>query len=197
MTTPTNPTTFSNKDRKALFEKINRLSATEHEEIYRIIRRDDAVNVSRNKNGVFFNLSSISDDVVAKIDTFVTYCISNQDELDEYDKKLNECKMSNKYSKIMNYNPLEAGSNINLQHLSDKPLVRAEGNEGWKTKMDAKSSQKIAYLLDKMHDDREKLHTKKVNTKFVNAKKKYSKRCVDKKIDFDTGFELEAEAYVI
>jgi hypothetical protein len=91
--------------------------------------------------------------------------------------------------------------NINLQNLSDKPQpsiagsVTFESNKSWKAKMDAKSSQKISYLLDRMQEDRDKLHTKKVNTKFINAKKKYSKRCADKKFDFDSGLELEAEEY--
>ena len=44
---------FTNKFKKSLFEKINNLSSTEHEEIYKIIT-SNSINISKNKNGVFF-----------------------------------------------------------------------------------------------------------------------------------------------
>lgn len=187
---------FSNKDRKLLFNNINKLSSTEHEEIYRMVTESDA-NVSKNKNGVFFNLSSISNETVKKIDAFVSYCLSNQDELDEYDKRLNECKINNKYTEFLNIhgNHDESQINIDLENLSS--ISNCVPNvTSWQSKMDSKSTQKIMYLLERMHDDRDNLHNKKSTTKFMNAKKKYSKR-IDKKFDFDLRCELETEPYII
>ena len=181
---------YTNNEKKVIFDKINTLSTTEHEEIYRIIS-EHAVNVSRNKNGVFFNLSSVENDVVAKIDTFVSYCVSNKVQLDEYDKRLNECKMSNKYGKIENMN-------IRLENLPSSDTITNEKDDWNKVKLENKSVAKLTHLIDRMQEDREKLNVKRVNSKFVNAKKRFSKKVVsDKKFDYEHITELEVQPYVL
>lgn len=181
---------YTNNEKKIIFDKINTLSTTEHEEIYRIIC-DHSVNVSKNKNGVFFNLSSVENDVVAKIDAFVSYCVSNKVQLDEYDKRLNECKMSNKYGKIENMN-------IRLENLPSSDTVTNEKDDWNKVKLENKSVAKLTHLIDRMQEDREKLNVKRVNSKFVNAKKRFSKKVVsDKKFDYEHITELEVQPYVL
>jgi hypothetical protein len=183
-------TIYNNKFRKQLFEKINSLSSTEHEEIYRIIL-SSAVNTSKNKNGVFFNLSGIDEDIIEKIDTFVNYCMSNKHELDEYDKRLNECKLNNKYSDIVNMN-------IKLEELVDADSKVKPKDDWSKMKLESKSVTRFTILTDKMSEDRDKLHIKKLNSKFINAKKKYSKRIViDKKFDYENIIELTQEPYLL
>lgn len=185
---------YSNKQRKLLFDKINMLSSTEHEEIYKIIT-DNSVNVSKNKNGVFFNLSTIDDKVVGNIEAFVDYCLQNKEQLDDYDKKLNECKLMNKVGKIENMN-------IRLEELvtSENQLVK----DDWTTiKSDTKTTAKVVAIIQKMNEDREKLSLKKANSKFVTARKKYSKKQVididllRKKFDFEQAIELEKETYLL
>jgi hypothetical protein len=186
---PSNLSNVCFKDKRILLEQINSLSSTEHEEIYRIVT-DGCINISKNKNGVFFNLTSIPDDILSRIDTFVSYCLSNKEQLDEYDKKLNECKLSNKYGKIVNMN-------INLETFVDSAKEEPKDCT-WKTKVDCKSMQKITFLLERMHEDRDKLHVKKLNSKFINAKKRYSKKCSsEKKFDCENGIELVSEAYLL
>ena len=81
---------YNNKFRKMLFEKINTMTKTEHEEIFKIIKeKNKDIPYSKNKNGIFFNLSSIDDNTIHDINNFVNYCISNKQELDDYDKKIN------------------------------------------------------------------------------------------------------------
>lgn len=186
--------TLSNKQRKILLDKINTLSSTEHEEIYRIIHAH-GVNMSKNKNGVFFNLSTIDDEVVNKIMMFVDYCLCNKEQLDEYDKKLNECKMMNKFGKIENMN-------IKLEELVT--IDNHDKKDDWSTvKMDAKADFRVAHVIQKMNEDREKLVLKKANSKYITAKKKYSKKnTVDvevlrKKIDFETYEELDYDTYIL
>ena len=181
---------YNNKFRKLLFDKINSLSSTEHEEIYRVIS-SNCINTSKNKNGVFFNLSGIDDAVIEQIDTFVNYCISNKEELDEYDKRLNECKLNNKYSEIVNMN-------IKLDQLVGIEQ-KAKPKDDWsKVKLDSKSTIRFNVLIDKHNDDRDKLHMKKLNSKFINAKKKYSKHIVtDKKFEYENVIELVQDPYVI
>lgn len=182
-------TKYNNKYKKSLFEKINSLSTTEHEEIYRIII-DSNVNISKNKNGVFFNISSVDDDVIEQITTFVDYCISNKDQLDEYDKKLNECKLSNKYAKVIDMN-------IKLENMGVGDKQKKQ--DDWsKVKLDQKSVNKYLFFIEKFNEDRDKLYHKKVNSKFINAKKKYSKKItVDKKFEYEHVEELHPERYLI
>lgn len=181
---------YNNKFRKLLFDKINSLSSTEHEEIYRIILKN-SINTSKNKNGVFFNLSGIDDTVIEKIDTFVNYCISNKHELDEYDKRLNECKLNNKYSEIVNMN-------LKLEQLVGVEQKNKTKDDWSKVKLDSKSISTFNKLTDKLHENRDKLHMKKLNSKFINAKKRYSKRIVsDKKFEYENVIELTREPYLL
>jgi hypothetical protein len=185
---------ITNKHRKALLDKINTLSSTEHEEIYRIISTHN-VSVSKNKNGVFFNLSTIDDTIVKQICLFVNYCVSNKEQLDEYDKKLNECKMLNRYGKIENMN-------IKLDE-----LVTADNHDvsdNWATlKLDYKANARVMHVVQKMNENKEKLCIKKTNSKYITAKKKFSKKCIidiemlRKKFDFETCEELDYDCYIL
>lgn len=188
MDEPTLPK-YSSIKKKQLFEKINSLTSTEHDEIYRMIV-DHSVNVSRNKNGVFFNLSSLDDGIIEKIDKFVSYCVNNKQHLDEYDKKLNECKLNNKYAKVVDMN-------IKLENMvAEKEVVRDDWS---KVELDTKSITKITNMIQKFNEDREKIHVKKVNSKFINAKKRFNKKpsSSDKKFDFEQVAELELDTYII
>lgn len=100
---------YTNKQKKKLFDKITFLSKTEHEEIFKLIKKYNEQNTnqiyfSKNKNGVFFNLSDINDIVCNEIENFVNYCIENKKILDDYDKKLNECKINNNYNNLIHIN---------------------------------------------------------------------------------------------
>ena len=66
----------------------------------KIVKKSN-VTYSQNKNGIFFNLSNLPDDFVKEIDDLVNYCMSNKKDLDEYDKIINECKMSNNIKNIV------------------------------------------------------------------------------------------------
>lgn len=187
---------YTNKHKKVLFEKINSLSKTEHEEIYKILvnfnsaNEENAINFSKNKNGIFFNLSEITDDLYDELDGFVTYCINNKKDLDDYDKKINECKINNNYTNIIHINfdtmPKE-------HHELEKQL------EDWNSVVtEAKSIQKVANYVEKLMSEKEKLGKKKMNVKFNNAKKKYSKRVnPDKKFDSEGFKDLEQDSYLL
>ena len=68
-------------------QKVQELGTTEHEEIFKILKTRD-VEYSINNNGVFVNLSNISDDVFHMLNNFVTFCLDNKANLDEYDKAI-------------------------------------------------------------------------------------------------------------
>lgn len=82
---------YSTRDRKALMQKIHELSGTAHMEIFRMLKREH-VNHTRNKNGMFVNLSVVDDRLLDEISSFVDYCIDNRRNLEDYDKLLRECR---------------------------------------------------------------------------------------------------------
>jgi len=86
---------YTNRMRKQLLDKINELCPIEHEEIFKIIHENDSdCNFTRNTNGIFFNMSIFSDALLSKIECFVLFCLENNKELEEYDKKLKDINNS-------------------------------------------------------------------------------------------------------
>ena len=83
-----------NRNKRLLINRIEKLGSIEHDEIFKIIKKSD-VGFTQNSNGVFLNFSSLQDNIVQEIETFVTYCEQNQKELDDYDKKISNVKMNN------------------------------------------------------------------------------------------------------
>jgi len=190
---------YTNKQKKILFDKINFLSKTEHEEIFKIIKKYNEIHkcnqihFSKNKNGVFFNLSNLNDIICNEIDNFVNYCIENKKNLDDYDKKINECKINNNYNNIININ----FDNMHKKD-SDYNLEKNE-KENWNNIItNTKSIQKIVNYIEKLINDKDKICKKKVNIKFNNAKKKFSKKISnEKKIELEYTTNLEYDNYLI
>jgi hypothetical protein len=59
--------------RKQFLEDLKFLSKEEYEELFRIIKRNN-IDYSENSNGVFFDLTSISNDIFSKLVTFLDFC---------------------------------------------------------------------------------------------------------------------------
>lgn len=189
---------YCNKKKKSLYERICLLSKTEHEEIYKILKVYNMSNVQRinfsyNKNGIFFNLSGIEDSLFEQLENFVNYCINNQKDLDDYDKKINECKINNNFNNIIH---------INFETMpKETELIRKQNaeTEDWNQVLtDAKSIQRVSHYVEKLMSDRDRIGRKKVNAKFNNAKKKFGKKIygseIGKKFEVD---ELQLENYII
>lgn len=85
---------YGTQARKLVLQRINELGATAHAEIFRMLNREH-VDYTKNKNGMFVNLSVIDDKLMDDIVTFVDYCIDNNKILEEYDKKLDDIRKNN------------------------------------------------------------------------------------------------------
>ena len=184
---------FTNKFRKLLFEKINRLSSTEHEEILKIIKHNN-IEFTQNKNGIFFNISALNDAIISEIDKFVIYSLNNSKELDEYDKRLNECKMS---QTIDNMVPSSMPCN-NVSYCPDQNPVKVKGDQddwSYLSTMDEKKMTNITNFVERMNQDRDKIGKKNVNVKFFNAQKKYAKKNVTEKKVGDVCEDFKKELY--
>lgn len=81
------------RERKLLMQRIQELGSTEHAEIFKMLSAS-GIDYSQNNNGVFVNLSAVPPSVLREINTFVSFCIDNNHNLIEYDKRMSECKMN-------------------------------------------------------------------------------------------------------
>lgn len=185
---------YTGKQKRQILERINSLTSTEHEEIFNILQRLNVTNFTSNKNGIFFNLSTLNDSEIEEIDKFVDFSINNKKDLDEYDKKLNECKINTNIinldlKAIAESKPTE-GHSISALPIRDFATIHLE------QAVDAKNAQKIVNFIEKITTDR--CGKKKINVKFHNAKKKYSKKVLsDSKFECEYSNDLLFEEYLI
>jgi len=75
--------------RKKIFEEIKRFNRTELEELYKILRKNSE-EVSENRNGMFFDLLSVRDDTVKRIEELIVFCIQNRADFEIREKALTE-----------------------------------------------------------------------------------------------------------
>ena len=145
-------------NRKTLMDRISALGQTEHAEIFRILKKH-GVPHTQNKNGVFVNITTVSDDIVQEVSEFVSFCSRNNKELEDYDKRLNQCKLYQ-----------------NLDCMSDKVEV-VEGEEEKPVEQPSSSMQRFLESLENSMDTQgRRQHQTSGSIKYAAAKKKYSKR---------------------
>lgn len=94
-----NPAPGGSRVRKLILDKVRLLGPTEHKEIFSLLQAH-GIAFSSNSNGVFINLSTVPDDVLATVKAFVDYCAMNKTGLDEYEKRLQECKITHRFDII-------------------------------------------------------------------------------------------------
>ena len=77
------PSSFSVKDKKQLIDDITNLKKIEHIEIFKIFKNNH-IHYTENKNGIFINLSNISDTILLEVQTCLKFYKKNNQLLDEY-----------------------------------------------------------------------------------------------------------------
>ena len=169
------------REKKILMEKISKLGSMEHQEIYKILQTG-GVSYSENNNGIFFNLTTMPCNLLEEIETFVNYCYENKPDLDEYDKKLNECKYLNNIDNIVK--PIGLHSVIN-EPLRNKDRLNDLFDVVDKTNI-------VKEFIEKLNTNIEKSTHKRTGTKYAMAKKKYMKRATT---EFDLDDDLDIEEY--
>ncbi len=73
--------TYDNKDIINLKNKISLLSKNEFIEIFKIIKENNN-KYTENKNGIFINMSKLTQNTIIKLESFVNYTIENQTNLE-------------------------------------------------------------------------------------------------------------------
>jgi hypothetical protein len=128
-------------------------------------------------------MTSLSDDVITKISDFVNYCYENKYTLDEYDRKLHECKYSNDISTFITGHVFESSIKDPLKEY-EKPCTLMEN---------ITKAEKVKDFIESIHSSSEKPSLKRTNTKYTMAKKKFCRKCVIDNTDLTD--ILEAEEY--
>jgi len=67
------------EDRKKIFDTIKLLVQSEQEEVFRIIRKTKE-NYTENSNGIFFDLSALSEETISMIKEYLTFCLKTRQE---------------------------------------------------------------------------------------------------------------------
>lgn len=173
---------LSNREKRHLAEQIGSLGNTEHLEILKIIRQY-SINHSENNNGVFFNMTSLTDDIIEKIHDFVRYCYDNKHTLDEYDRKLHECKYSNDISTMMSGHVFESSIKNPLRDV-DRVHELLEHTD---------RTEKVKEFIDLIQMYNDKSVIKRTNTKYAMAKKKFCRRNIVDTSELND--ELDEEGY--
>ena len=81
-------------ERKRIFENIKVLVKSEHEEIFRIIRKTKE-NYTENSNGIFFDLATVSDETFNQIKEYLDFCLKTRQEDAERLKELETIRIQN------------------------------------------------------------------------------------------------------
>jgi hypothetical protein len=78
--------------RKKFLEDLKLLSKTEHQHIFELLKADIS-DYSENSNGVFFDVSKISQETFLKLQTYMNFCMEvrkEQASRDEDERKAQE-----------------------------------------------------------------------------------------------------------
>lgn len=180
---------YTVRRRRLLAQRIGDLGPTEHHEIFKIVC-SNSIEHTQNSNGVFVNLSTIDDAVVDRICKFVDFCHTNKQHLDEYDKRLNECKLSQNYNRI-------AAMVAPLADPHSRPLHHHAAPAPVPTPAPAHLQLQLQHHPHHAFNP-SPLAATTSSARFQQAKKKYAKRrCGDAAAASSVVSDLSADAYVV
>ncbi len=82
------------EERKKVFENIKVLVKPEQEELFRIIRKTKE-NYTENSNGIFFDLSNVSEEAFNQIKEYLDFCLKTRQEDADRLKELETIRIQN------------------------------------------------------------------------------------------------------
>lgn len=192
--------------KRQLPEKIACLTSTAQTEVGKILKRH-GVLYSRNKYHVLVMLKTIPSNVLIEIDQFVDFCIQKNEDMDEYDKRINECKMNKNYDMFVKKDGelvVTPGCGELVSATEENCLSNIIGvdqkleKDDWQAAIqEAKNVERVKQMVEALESNMDRCNKKKMNTKFINAKKRYSRKVnTDRKFDSDD-IGLVEEQYII
>jgi hypothetical protein len=73
--------------RKKIYEDVKQFSRTEQEELYRILRRCNE-EMSENRNGIFFDMMTLREETIGKIQEWIGFCQENRVSFESREKQM-------------------------------------------------------------------------------------------------------------
>ncbi len=158
---------MNNQIKRDLVNKILKLSKIQQNEVFNIIK-NEGINYSSNNNGIFINLTKIDIDLISKINVYIDYLKSNQENLNRIEDYYNTITMYNENEKKL-YKIVNFDEYINLQNTK---------------------------FLENIKNDLNLKKKKEINSKFINTIKKYQ-RLLFLNYEHDNLNDLSKENYLI
>jgi len=158
---------MNNQIKRDLVNKILKLSKIQQNEVFNIIK-NEGINYSSNNNGIFINLTKIDIDLISKINVYIDYLKSNQENLNRIEDYYNTITMYNENEKKL-YKIVNFDEYINLQNTK---------------------------FLENIKNDLNLKKKKEINSKFINTIKKYQ-RLLFINYEHDNLNDLSKENYLI
>lgn len=87
---------MDNNKLKYIRDSIEKLDKNNHVDILRIFMKKN-IYINENKNGVFINLTDLSNDIIDEIETYINYVNEQKIDFDHIEKQKDE--LENKYFK--------------------------------------------------------------------------------------------------
>ena len=75
--------------RKRIFDEIKQFNRAEQEELYRILRLCNE-ELSENRNGIFFDLLSLKQLTIEKIQKHIEFCVKNRLTFENREKEMSD-----------------------------------------------------------------------------------------------------------
>ena len=158
---------MNNQIKRDLVNKILKLSKIQQNEVFNIIK-NEGINYSSNNNGIFINLTKIDIDLISKINVYIDYLKSNQENLNRIEDYYNTITMYNENEKKL-YKIVNFDEYINLKNTK---------------------------FLENIKNDLNLKKKKEINSKFINTIKKYQ-RLLFLNYEHDNLNDLSKENYLI
>ena len=140
---------------------------------------DDNKWYTKNQNGIFINLSKVDESILNDISNFVDECKDNKDKMLKLHKEIQSIENKEICYKIDDINIIKEIENFN----------------DFNNVMNPKN---INNIIDNIHLNKKNPKKNNLQTKFINATKKYNKSIgSDRKIEESIIYYLEYEDYII
>lgn len=145
---------FGVNERRALVDDIYGLSKDEHIEIFKILR-ESTNKYTKNDNGIFINITVLSDSVLERIYRFVSFCKDNKKNLE-----MNEEIIETEKNRILSSSNKEESEELEVKNIDDS-------NSGENNKS---SQSDVSFVEEDI-----KISLKRVKPKYTGVKAKIMK----------------------
>jgi hypothetical protein len=81
------------EERKLFSEELKKLVIVEQEEIFRILKKNNC-EFSENSNGIFFDLSKLSQQTFQQMKAFLSFCQANRKNFEIRDREMEDSRLN-------------------------------------------------------------------------------------------------------